>query len=295
MGCWTHAKSELIIYHLRQSKFKQWYEIKRLFCLLTFVLLRVFSFFSLSIGMWNKNCSLQNETRRKMPHIALEKASIQMPGNTEIDVHSKNTHTQTTYQKKNIKEEKNVCCFLNIYGRPISTVIILVKNINFMSVSVFRLCIFDHAIIWLHLAIQHVSVPNKCRPSQPNMLLLCNDFVVVVFGFFFIYFFHFYTIFFGIGVIPSSYLLWILELLSILQLKFNERLDYRICGQSSSNPLCFQYRMKLYTFFAMCSDPEPEIHLSVVFWLHFGAFTWTVCVSLCFITNASPINHMATV
>lgn len=207
----------------------------------------------------------------------------------------KHTHTQTTYQKKNIKEEKNVCCFLNIYGRPISTVIILVKNINFMSVSVFRLCIFDHAIIWLHLAIQHVSVPNKCRPSQPNMLLLCNDFVVVVFGFFFIYFFHFYTIFFGIGVIPSSYLLWILELLSILQLKFNERLDYRICGQSSSNPLCFQYRMKLYTFFAMCSDPEPEIHLSVVFWLHFGVFTWTVCVSVCFITNASPINHMATV
>lgn len=59
-----------------------------------------------------------------------------------------------------------MCCFLNFYGRTISTVIILVKNTSISWVCDERLVglvYFDHAINWLHFGHWNMFlVPSKC-------------------------------------------------------------------------------------------------------------------------------------
>lgn len=104
--------------------------------------------------------------KRKMPHIALETTIYSNACRNRWRAEKKTLPNRISNTKNKERKKKNVCCFLNFYGRSISTVIILVKNINFYECERLVLC-FDHAIIWLHSAIQHVSsVPNKCRRGK---------------------------------------------------------------------------------------------------------------------------------
>lgn len=120
-----------------------------------------------------------NETLKKNAIYCVRKKTVYSNTPT-IDRNHRNK--KTTEQKYT---EKNVCCFLNFYGRPISTVIILVKNTSISWVCDERLVglvYFDHAIIWLHFGHWNMFlVPSKCcrwrTKQKKNTIVLCNDFV----------------------------------------------------------------------------------------------------------------------
>lgn len=104
----VHAKSQLIIYHLRQfkskSKSKQWYDIKHLFVAYVVISFRISHFVAKK-----KNCSLQNGTQRKMPHIALEKKAVYSNAhNIEIDV-----KTAMLKCRRQTKETKKKMCVVS--------------------------------------------------------------------------------------------------------------------------------------------------------------------------------------
>lgn len=174
-----------------------------------------------------------NETLKKNATYCVSKKKTVYSNTPTI---GRNHRNETTTEQK--YTEKNVCCFLNFYGRPISTVIILVKNTSISWVCDERLVglvYFDHAIIWLHFGHWNMFlVPSKCcrwRTKQKKHYSIVQWFCVI-----FLLLLYF-SIDFSLIRCKPSHLLWILGLLSILQLKINELLDYRICGQSSSSPL----------------------------------------------------------
>lgn len=157
-----------------------------------------------------------------------------------------------------------MCCFLNFYGWPYNTVIILVKKHQFYEcerlVLVFRSCnyliAFGHSTcFWCPTNVECIQNTQQKKSS----LLLCNDCV----------FLHNFLRFWPNPIAPNS--CW---LLSILQLKINELPDYRVCGQSSSNHcisfVCV-YRMKFYTF-AIRSSLEQNFFCGV--WLQFFWSFW---------------------
>lgn len=98
--------------------------------------------------------------------------------------------------------------------------------------------------------------------------LLCNDFVC------FLFVCAVLSLSFNFSLIrcKRSHLLWILGLLSILQLKINELLDYRICGQSSSNPIVRRNRLKFYTFAMHNSHSSHSVFLVSLFLCFLFAF-----------------------
>lgn len=128
-----------------------------------------------------------------------------------------------------------------LYGRPISTVIILVKNTSTLWVRVgvssgcrCVLCagLFDHAIIFDCIwPFEHIFL---CPQTHSHTrILLCNDTFLFV-----CWFRNSFTQFSSVWVSVS---VWFHVSFSkqkrfcrFLQLKINEQLDYRICGQSSS-------------------------------------------------------------
>lgn len=248
-------------------------------------------FFSLSNRIWNKNCSLQNESRRKMPHIALEMQSIQMPSKipksmcTEFE--EKEIHKRRIWRRKK-KHKRIVCYFLKVLRSANQHCHNSCEKHQFYECELLSGAVFL-SIMQLFdciLAIQHVFGAAQMSTKSTEYASIVQWFwlllLLLVVGCCCVLF---YTIFLGIGVISSSHLLWILEL---LQLKFNELLDYRICGQSSSNLLCECVSVSheiVYFFFAMCLDPLDSEYSFVcgilITFEGFLLFFLMVCMCLC--------------